>query len=99
MPLYEPGDAATVLADFGGPVVVRDGDTTEGMLTSAAVAALHFGVELVAGEHVLAVVPGSLGDIRTDQLLTVDGLPFRYRGLFPGPQDLFERHRVAEALE
>lgn len=94
---YQPNDAATVLADFGEAVAVDLGATTTGMLTSREQAQQLYGVEIRGGTHVLAVIPGSLGGIAIDQRLTVATKPYRYRGLWDGPQDLFERHQLVGA--
>lgn len=96
---YQPDDADTVLADFGEPVAVLDGLSTTGMTMTRLEVVAHFGVDLEDREIMLSVKPGTLGAVETDQKVTVAGKGYRYRGLFPGPQDLFERHRLVEERE
>ena len=96
--VFSPEDSEALFADFGVPVEVDGIPETEGVLLQGLTAERELGLTLNREECVLLVRPGVLGELEPDQLLTVAGVVYRYRGVAPVAHRRFDHLMIARSV-
>lgn len=90
--VYQPDDADTVLADAESLAFVAGGSPVRCWLEEFTdLPAGEEGARFETSRHVLRVKPGALGTVAIDQLVTVDGVEYRYLGEAPHTPTIFEQ--------
>lgn len=96
--VFAPEDTEALFEDFGVPVEVDGIPETTGKLLSGMVAERELGLTLAREESVLLVRPGILGELDPDQIVLVDSVAYRYRGVAPVGHRRFDHLLVARSV-